>query len=417
MGKYFTNPELKRSSIFITVVSLIALIVCLLAINIDYMKLKKTYIRSNMAIVGSIMEKYPGIKNDVVSTVTKGAKPKNVEYGRKILRDYGYGESLNIGVIPGIETNYDSLVRDIFIIIVCFSVIIFLINYLSYSGIYKKIDKLTIAVKNITDFNFETGIYENAEGEFAKLSHEFCRMRVIMKNNIEESLKEKNFLSRTLSDISHQLKTPIAALMIYNDILTSRKIDDDKRKYFLDSSRQQLERIEWLVKSLLQLAKLDAGVIKFERTNCDINDTIDDAVETMRAKASRDGVALSFSPVQKQIIMVHDPRWLSEAFINIIKNAIEHTEKGGTVEVSSEETSVCVKISIKDNGEGIPSDELPKIFERFYKGKGSKQTESVGIGLALSKSIIEGQGGMVEVKSKVNEGTEFAVTFLREGIC
>lgn len=238
-----------------------------------------------------------------------------------------------------------------------------------------------------------------------------------MKNNIEESLKEKNFLSRTLSDISHQLKTPIAALMIYNDILTSRKIDDDKRKYFLDSSRQQLERIEWLVKSLLQLAKLDAGVIKFERTNCDINDTIDDAVETMRAKASRDGVALSFSPVQKQIIMVHDPRWLSEAFINIIKNAIEHTEKGGTVEVSSEETSVCVKISIKDNGEGIPSDELPKIFERFYKGKGSKQTESVGIGLALSKSIIEGQGGMVEVKSKVNEGTEFAVTFLREGIC
>ncbi|MFD3156923.1 sensor histidine kinase [Haloimpatiens sp. FM7330] len=412
MSDYFGNPELKRSSLSIIIVAFITLIGSFFIINASYEKIKVNYVKSNMAIIGEVSKKHPELMDEIIPIVTKGANEESIQKGKKLLKDYGVGENIQIELVPQMYSSYDIALKGVLTCFAVFFIVVLVINSIEHIKIYKRIENLILAAQNISDCKFDIGIYENAEGVFAKLAHSFNSMRVIMKNNFSEVQKEKMFLTDILSDISHQLKTPISSLIIYNDILLNRKIDEEKRKSFLQNSKKQLDRIEWLVKSLLQLARLDAGVIKFEKNNCDVNDTVEESVLALVAKAKNEKVNLIFSPEHKKIMMKHDTNWLSEGIINLIKNAIEHTQEGGYVEVSTERTPVCVRIIVKDNGEGIQRDEIPHIFKRFYKGKTHKKTESVGIGLALSKSIVEAHGGIIGVESKINEGTTFTIVFL-----
>ncbi|MCY6958318.1 sensor histidine kinase [Clostridium brassicae] len=412
MNNYFTNPELKRSSFSILSVAFITLIMVFFIMNTSYDKIKINYAKSNMAILGEISKKHPELTEEIIPIITKGANQENIQEGKNLLKEYGFSENIKIDFIPQVDNSYKMALKYILILFALFFSVVLIITSVEYVNIYKKVESLILAAQNIIDCKFDVGIYENAEGLFAKLGHSFNSMRSIMKNNFLEVQNEKEFLTDILSDISHQLKTPISSLIIYNDILLNRKINEDKRKEFLENSRKQLNRIQWLIKSLLQLAKLDAGVIKFEKVNCDINNTVEEAVMALMAKAESEKINLIFCPKENQIMMKHDANWLSEGIINLIKNALEHTKEGGNVEVSIERTPVCIRIIVKDNGEGINKNEIPHIFKRFYKGKTRKKTESVGIGLSLSKSIVEGHEGMIEVKSKLDEGTSFTIIFL-----
>lgn len=412
MEKYFSNPELKKTSIITIMLTILSLIECFAIVNISYNKMKISFVENNMAIVGKISHKYPYLIEEIVPIITKEANSENIKEGKLILSEYGYNERMEIDLLAPMRNSYHISLKFIMLSIgFCFTVI-FILNSYEYINIYKKLEGIIIAAQNMIEQNFDIGICGDEEGTFAKLSYEFSNMRRIMKNNFSEIQKEKEFLVQTLSDISHQIKTPIASLILYNDILLNRKVNEDKRKEFLENSKEQLNRIEWLVKSLLQLAKLDAGVIKFEKNISDINDTVEEAVSVLKLKAQNKNIRLIFKKSNEPIFIEHDANWLCEGFINIIKNALEHTQCGGKVEIIMEKSSICARILIKDNGEGIPNDEIPNIFKRFYKGKKSRKGESVGIGLALSKSIIEGHGGMINVKSEEKEGTIFTITFL-----
>ncbi len=412
MREYYENQELRKSSCIILILALLSILISFYTIDKSYEGIKDNYVDNNAAVVGKIVKIHPELKNEVVTTITKDSSEEDIKTGRQILKDYSYSTELNISLMPQLENNYRKLIKSLLISMVCFFAIVFLTNTILYIKIYKKLEMLILAAKNILDYNFDIGIYENAEGTFAKLAHAFDNMRVILKNNFSQIQHEKDFLVNTLSDISHQIKTPISSLIIYNDILLNRKIDDNKKNEFLENSKNQLNRIEWLVKSLLQLAKLDAGAIKFKMTRSDINETVMESLKFLEIKAESKNVKLEFYPGKDKIVLRHDPNWISEAIVNIIKNAIEHTESGGKVTVFTEVSQVCIRIIVKDNGEGIPEEEVKHVFERFYKGKMNKSTESIGIGLALSKSIIEGNGGMIDVKSKIGKGTVFTVTFL-----
>ena len=412
MNKYFDNPELKKSSLIIVFLAFITLITSFFIIEKSYEGIKRSYIETNMALVGEISKSHPDLKEEVVKTIIKEPNKKSIEEGRTILKEYGFHENLEIEFIPTMESNYHKTLKTILIILLVFFVIIFMQNVFQYIKIYKRLERLRLAAQNIVDQNFNIGIYENAEGTFAKLAYVFNNMRTVMKNNFLSIEREKEFLINLLSDISHQLKTPISSLIIYNDILLNRTIDEDKRREFLENSSKQLNRIEWLIKSLLKLAKLDAGAIRFEKINGDINKTVKGSIEVLRAKAKYEKVDLRFYSEDSKIIMEHDPNWLSEAIINLIKNSLEHTKEGGLVKVNTERTPVFTKIIVKDTGEGIPKEEITHIFKRFYKGRRNKNVESVGIGLALSKSIIEAHDGMINVESKEGEGTTFIITFL-----
>lgn len=178
------------------------------------------------------------------------------------------------------------------------------------------------------------------------------------------------------------------------------------------SNKDQLYMMNWLITNLLKLAKLDAKAIEFNKEMQSLNETIQESVYALEGKALDGKVNIVFHD-KKEVFLNHDRLWLEEALNNIIKNGIEHTPAGGEIKIELVENPLYKKIIIKDNGEGIKEEDLPDIFKRFYKAKTSKKTDSVGIGLALSKSIVEAHGGSIEVESTVDEGTKFSIIFLK----
>ncbi|MDE6660063.1 MAG: HAMP domain-containing histidine kinase, partial [Eubacterium sp.] len=209
------------------------------------------------------------------------------------------------------------------------------------------------------------------------------------------------------ADISHQLKTPITSITMMSDLLKNEE-DEDKRKEFSEVIENQLSRMNWLIVTLLKLSKIDAGAIEFKNSDVKLKTILKKSAQPFLLNAEINNIDLSVECADNISVFV-DSNWYIEAVSNIIKNCIEHTENGGYVKVYAEETAVFTKIHIKDNGSGIAKEDIPHVFERFYQGKNHNES-SVGIGLALSKAILNKQNSMIEVRSEENIGTEFEIT-------
>ena len=215
----------------------------------------------------------------------------------------------------------------------------------------------------------------------------------------------------TISDISHQLKTPLAALNIYNGLLQDEAEELPSIKEFATLSEQELDRIETLVQSLLKITKLDAGSIVIEKSMESVADMMQDVEQhfAYRARQEQKEILLSES---EDISLLCDRDWLIEAIDNIVKNALDHTANGDTVRIEWKALSNAVQISIKDNGYGIHPEDLHHIFKRFYRSRFSKDKQGIGLGLPLAKAIIEAHSGSIEVDSELGRGTTFTMNFL-----
>lgn len=249
------------------------------------------------------------------------------------------------------------------------------------------------------------------EGELYRLFHSVNSLAAVLNAHAENELQEKEFLKNTISDISHQLKTPLAALNIYNGLLQEEAAELPDLKKFTDLSEQELDRIETLVQSLLKITKLDAGSIVLEKNTENVADMMRD-IElhfAYRARQEQKEIVLSGSD---HIFLLCDRDWLSEAIDNIVKNALDHTEKGDTVNIEWRSLSSAVQIIVKDNGCGIHPEDLHHIFKRFYRSRFSKDTQGIGLGLSLTKAIVEAHDGTIEVDSELGKGTVFTMNFL-----
>ncbi|MFR1710172.1 MAG: sensor histidine kinase [Clostridium sp.] len=427
--KNFINPELKKSSITLIIIFILFIIMINIGVTFSFKNIKNQYIGGRAAMVATIIEKYPEMEIDLMELAFKIPTKEEVEIGERILKNYGYSNTLDIRYLEGINEAFKNSRFILISIGAIFAVILILLNYIQYNYIYKRIRNLTKASKEIVEENYDINIYEEKEGDFAKLSYGFKNMRQILQSQMIDLKKEKEFLVNILSDISHQLKTPLSALIVYNDILSNREINEENRKKFLESSKSQLNRMDWLIRSILKLAKVDARTINFNIKENSLVNTIYEVMDNVAVMAAENKVNISFensigvedvdidkSLIDKdnkkynnKFIFNYDEQWLGEALINIVKNSIEHS-LGGEVYIQLEENPINTKIIIRDNGEGINEKDLPNIFKRFYKGG---KSDSVGIGLSLSKSIIEAQGGYIEVRSKVGIGTEFKIVLMR----
>ncbi|WP_299741866.1 sensor histidine kinase KdpD [Rossellomorea sp. y25] len=276
---------------------------------------------------------------------------------------------------------------------------------------YGEIEKLSGYLRKISSGDDSLDVRDNQEGELSILKNDIYKVTLMLSEHRSFLEKDKLTLTNALSDISHQLKTPLTSMMVMADLLSDSTLEESKRAEFTHHIRVQLERIEWLVSSLLTLSKIDAGTIAFKKDTVAVRDLIQRAVQPVLIPMEIKEQTLNVNG-DESVTFIGDLRWTAEALINILKNAVEHTGEGGVISISFSENPLYTEITISDNGDGIPKEDLPYIFRRFYKGKNASD-DSVGIGLAMAYSIITSQQGDLEVRSEKGNGTVFSIKFYK----
>jgi len=274
---------------------------------------------------------------------------------------------------------------------------------------YKEIDKVNDYLAGLLAGNYNLDIRSNEEGELSILKNNIYKATVLLREKNDLLEKEKQTLADMLANISHQLKTPLTSLMMMNELIMQEK-SYEKRIEFLKIEEKQLNKMNWLIATLLRLSKLDAGTIRLKREEVDVSELIDESLSPFLIQMELVGISLN-KTVCKGLIKT-DKNWTTEAFRNIIKNCIEHMNSGGVLTIKVSENNLYHCIIISDTGSGISEEDLKHIFERFYKSKTSLK-EGVGIGLSLSKSIIEKQHGFIKATSKQGIGSSFEIRFYK----
>ncbi|MFD2922308.1 sensor histidine kinase [Halobacillus naozhouensis] len=279
---------------------------------------------------------------------------------------------------------------------------------------YKEIEKLSAYLRQISSGDYSLDIRDNHEGELSILKNDMYKVTLMLSEHRSLLESDKITLTDAISDISHQLKTPLTSMMVMADLVSDPDLDESKRGEFTQNIRVQLERIEWLVTSLLKLSKIDAGTASFKKEKVYVTDMVQKAVEPVLIPIDIKEQQLTVTG-EETVTFLGDFNWTAEAVLNILKNCVEHTEEGGVIHISFSENTLFTELTIKDTGKGIPKEDLPYIFKRFYKGKNAED-DSVGIGLAMAYSIVTSQNGDIEVSSNHEEGTQFAIKFYKRVI-
>lgn len=296
---------------------------------------------------------------------------------------------------------------------VCMGIVILLLCY----GYFKEQQKIMeSAIAQITEYvsgNKDVMIECNDEGELYRLFHEVNSLAAILNAHAENEKNAKKFLRGTISDISHQLKTPLAALNIYNGLIAGEAEGVPTIKEFSLRSEQELDRIENLVQNLLKITKLDAGTIVLEKTLENVAELAENVKQHFLFRTKQEGKEICLSG-NEDISLLCDRNWIIEAISNLVKNALDHTEKGGVIRIEWQTFTSIVQITVKDNGNGIHPEDLYHIFKRFYRSRFSKDIQGIGLGLSLTKAIVEAHNGTIEVDSTLGVGSTFVMNFLTE---
>lgn len=261
MRRYFINPELKRSSIFIVILMSVFFAGTVFILKLQQEALKNSYIKVLGATAAKIVEKEPNLEKDIIPIVLGRATAEEEAKGENFLKQYGVTKELDTIIFPYVnQTSLENFYLLGFVFL-SMLIILFIMNYLHHIFFYKRIRRLTTAAKKVVEGEYQIAISEDKEGDFSKLAISFNSMRGIIRSNLHELNREKKFLVDLLSDISHQLKTPLASMILYNEIMLSKDLGKEQRTTFLVNNQNQLHRMEWLIKSMLKLAKIDAKAI------------------------------------------------------------------------------------------------------------------------------------------------------------
>lgn len=399
--------ELKKMCITSCIVIIIFLITFSILIYKQYKTYTYNFNQKIAGIIDNVLEKYPDIeKREIVEILNSSDKTNN-----EILREYGI-ELDKDSVILENNTDFQKFiiidVSTLIVFILILSIIVFKYNH-SES---KKINEITKYIEEINRGNYKLNIEENTEDELSILKNELYKITIKLKEVAENSQKDKTTLKDSLSDISHQIKTPITSILIMLDnILSDENMPEDIKKDFIKDIKREIINIKFLVESILKLSKIDSNSIKFIKKEVFIKDIINESVKNVSMLSELKNIEIIVSG-DDSIKTICDLKWQVEAITNILKNCIEHSYENRKIYINYNQNNMYTELKIEDNGTGIDAKDLPHIFERFYKGKNSS-SDSVGIGLALSKSIIESNNGYIQVDSKLNKGTTFIIKYLK----
>ena len=311
----------------------------------------------------------------------------------------------NIEIILNFIIILICIIFNIFIITCCFTIIILGIFYLQ-KIVFKNyindiLTKLSDMLATISDMN-ETEVFSMIDDSiFSKLQHQTLRLINILKSQNKKMEYEKNEIKSLISDIAHQLKTPLTNMKIYSEFLQYENLLEEDRIEFNKVIMLSLDKLCFLVESMIKMSRLESSIINLHKRPSEINESILSAITQLYKKAQLKNIKIEFSP-KENIKLNYDEKWTTEAIFNIIENAIKYSHKDSTIFINVEKYEIFTRIDIKDEGIGISEEEIPKIFKRFYRGSNVLNEEGIGIGLYLSREIVTKQGGYIKVKSYKN---------------
>lgn len=362
-------------------------------------------------LIGEIIQNHPELEEEIIKGIEQQENKKRQEEGKELLRQYGYEEQEKIYQESLEQELKQNMLLNIGLIAVLG--IIFLAIFITYIIIKdRKIEQMTQYIKRVQKGDYTLSLKDNTEGELSDLRNEMQKVTIMLKEQAELLQKEKKQLENALSDISHQLKTPLTSISVMIDILRENpNVPEDKKREFLYEVTRQLEWINWLVISLLKLSKLDAGTIQFKKEKVNVNKLVREVVNNLSIPIELRNQQVRITG-EETAYFIGDYHWSLEAVLNVVKNCLEHTPQGKKVDISFAENPLYTEIRIQDEGCGIAKEDLPHIFERFYKGKNASK-DSVGIGLALAQSIVQGQGGDISVYSIEGKGSTFSIKWYK----
>lgn len=400
----------KETKAFIYGIIIVCIISFALAFGISLYLTKeyqKNYLSHDYAVAGYLLnhpDKLP------VSAFTSQTSADDLTKGYKTLSDIGYSDNASIRLLPSVHAYRNKMITVMFLLLLfvfgCIYVLIFYFLYRQHQAIKGAESCISEFLSGNTAFRIAC----EESGEWYSLFHEINELASVLSAHAEKEKQTKEFLQDIISNVAHQLKTPLSALKMYSEIIGDTATDREKINDFSQKSLREIRRIEDVIYTLLKLARLDAGMIQMQKEYENISVLMQDISERFEIWAEREDKIIILSG-EDNISLYCDALWISEAAGNIIKNALEHTEKGGQILIAWEQTPLLTKIIVKDNGKGIHPEDLYNIFKRFYRSRHSQDVHGIGLGLPLAKSIVEIHGGTISVTSKLNEGTTFTLNF------
>ncbi|MFU0791876.1 MAG: HAMP domain-containing histidine kinase [Virgibacillus proomii] len=402
------NKEAKHFFLKGTFILLIGAILMQFFSYANAIQLKREIMKHDYELAGYLVNHYPNLSEEIPAVFTSDKTKDDLHAGQSLLKSYGYKNDMQIRFMPVVNSIYQMDAAVETSIWIGTSLCLFAVAFLFFKRHYQKIDQYQENVYQIMSGAVSTKLDDNEEGSLPKLAAAINTVTASLHALIEKEKHNRLFLKDLLTNISHQLKTPLSALAIYNEIMRNERLENDVITNFLKKSEDELERMETLIANLLKLAKLDAGIIKLRKSHCELNELIKQITTSFETRLVREQKSLEIK-ADKTVAYWYDQEWLLEAISNLIKNAIDHTKIGDRIEVHLEETPVLVKIAVYDNGEGIHPNDLNYIFNPFYRSQLSQDQQGIGIGLTLAKTIIDMHDGFISVESSIGKGTLFTV--------
>lgn len=371
----------------------------------SYEKQMRTSVGS---LLGTIKEQYPDIREEELIAVLN--QKETDSHGEKLLEQYGItGE---VSVIAALEQKKREIVLAAGLGVLAAGGVLLMLFFLFLRGRERRLAELTEYMGRVSRHDYSLALNENSEDGLSHLQNELYKITVMLKEAAERDRHQREAVQESVSDISHQLKTPMTSVQILLDnLLEDKEMEASVRFRFLEEISRQIEGVNWLIGALLKLSRLDADVVEFAHERIRITDMMEEICQKLAVLAEVKEVTLLVQG-KKNAFIWGDYQWNTEALMNIVKNAIEHSKSGTAVTISIAENDVYTEITVRDCGEGIAPEDAKHIFERFYRA-GNAAKDSVGIGLAMAKAIIEKQGGYIMVDSKEGEGTTFTMRYMK----
>ena len=368
---------------------------------------RKTMVEHDYGTAGYLVN-HPD--TNVAAAFTKDKTDSDLKAGRQVLKGVGYHENTNSGLIPAVAAYRKRTVVMLGGMLFSVFAAVFLTVWIYIRRQRKALTKADTVITRFLEGDTAQRIDSEETGDWYSLFHRINELAAILSAQAEHEKQTREFLQDMISDVSHQLKTPLAALKMYDEIMAQEGTDSETIHAFSQKSLREIRRVEDVVYTLLKIARLDAGTVRMEKAEENMEMLLKDVTERFETLAAQEAKEIVLSGSSK-VSLYCDALWMSEALGNVVKNALEHTPRGGKIVVSWEKTPLLTNIMVEDNGKGIHQEDIHNIFKRFYRSHISQDTHGIGLGLPLAKSIVEANQGTVSVTSKVGQGSRFVLNF------